>query len=438
MATGEKEKGMERLMAQALRKSLQAGGAECPAPETLAAYYDRSLKASEAAQCELHLSRCLHCQQVLAALAISEPKESPSREAALVALIRRYLNWRWLAPAAAAAAAVALWVAIRPAPIGQQAPAAAEADRMAQAANAVKAVPTKPTQVARNNGPPKLSVESKLKAETPAAARLAQPSSIRPELEKPGDALRSLSEHPGRTETAERGTGVQPAAVPTGTPAADAARVVTAEEKDKADQKRALPPAPAEQVVVESAPQVAESGKIAALKAQPQSGTPAYAVPPAAPGREASKYSTKDSAEARGQLARGLAQPTPGTAIPTAAARSAFFLIATSNPAVIWRVSRGGKIERSSNAGHTWQAQPSGVTTDLVAGSAPSETVCWVVGRAGTILRTTDGEHWEKISSPTRLDLASIEAQDALHATLVAADQTRYFTEDGGQTWRPQ
>jgi photosystem II stability/assembly factor-like uncharacterized protein len=36
------------------------------------------------------------------------------------------------------------------------------------------------------------------------------------------------------------------------------------------------------------------------------------------------------------------------------------------------------------------------------------------------------------------LDLTSIEAQDALHATLVAADQTRYFTEDGGQTWRRQ
>ncbi len=115
--------------------------------------------------------------------------------------------------------------------------------------------------------------------------------------------------------------------------------------------------------------------------------------------------------------------------------RPALVVIASPSRTVLWRVGPGGSIERSHDAGRTWEMQVSNATADLLAGSAPSEMVCWVVGRSGTILRTTDGEHWEKIPPPALLDWNAVEARDKLNAT-VTAGTTRYVTTDGGRTWQ--
>jgi len=64
----------------------------------------------------------------------------------------------------------------------------------------------------------------------------------------------------------------------------------------------------------------------------------------------------------------------------------------------------------------------------LLTGSAPSDKVCWVVGRVGAILLTTDGgAHWTLISSPLSEDLGGIRATDALHATIWNARNTKSF-----------
>jgi photosystem II stability/assembly factor-like uncharacterized protein len=106
---------------------------------------------------------------------------------------------------------------------------------------------------------------------------------------------------------------------------------------------------------------------------------------------------------------------------------------------MLWRLSPGGRIERSADQGRTWQQQSSGVTSDLLAGAAPSDTVAWIAGRAGVILRTTDGEHWQRVNSPdAATDWTAIEASDAQHATLTSADRRRFATQDGGQTWKQQ
>jgi hypothetical protein len=52
------------------------------------------------------------------------------------------------------------------------------------------------------------------------------------------------------------------------------------------------------------------------------------------------------------------------------------------------------------------------------------------------VLRTTDGQHWQKLSSPTRLDLVAVEARDVLHISVTAADGQTYVSFDGGRTWR--
>jgi photosystem II stability/assembly factor-like uncharacterized protein len=102
-----------------------------------------------------------------------------------------------------------------------------------------------------------------------------------------------------------------------------------------------------------------------------------------------------------------------------------------------WRVWPGGKIEFSFDYSRTWETQKSGVTTDLTAGSATSGKVCWVVGKAGTVLLTTDqGKHWKKLVSPIKEDVAGVYAQDAKRASIWTASHKQSFeTNDGGLTW---
>ena len=109
--------------------------------------------------------------------------------------------------------------------------------------------------------------------------------------------------------------------------------------------------------------------------------------------------------------------------------------IATPGGLVSWRVGQAGIIDFSSDAGKTWTLQPSGVTTDLLGGSAPTDKVCWIVGSSGTILRTTDaGQHWQKLRPPVPEDILTVVAEDARRATISLTNGS-YQTTDGGATW---
>jgi hypothetical protein len=106
---------------------------------------------------------------------------------------------------------------------------------------------------------------------------------------------------------------------------------------------------------------------------------------------------------------------------------------------VVWRPGPAGLIEVSNDRGATWSRQTSGVPTDLLAGSAVTDKICWVVGRAGTVLLTVDGgSQWKLLRPPLSEDLGGIRATDALHATVWNLRRTKSFvTSDGGATWQP-
>jgi photosystem II stability/assembly factor-like uncharacterized protein len=82
--------------------------------------------------------------------------------------------------------------------------------------------------------------------------------------------------------------------------------------------------------------------------------------------------------------------------------------------------------------------QASGVKADLLAGAAPAPRVCWVVGTAGTVLLTVDGERWERRPFPVAVDLVAVEASSARAATVAARDGRRFATRDAGLTWTPK
>ena len=74
--------------------------------------------------------------------------------------------------------------------------------------------------------------------------------------------------------------------------------------------------------------------------------------------------------------------------------------------------------------------------------SAVSDSICWVSGSKGTILRTTDrGQTWQKLSVPgsDSLDFRDIEAfsaDEAVTMSIGSGTQSRiYRTMDGGKNW---
>jgi photosystem II stability/assembly factor-like uncharacterized protein len=103
-----------------------------------------------------------------------------------------------------------------------------------------------------------------------------------------------------------------------------------------------------------------------------------------------------------------------------------------------WRLD-GPTVSRTSNGGATWSEQYTGTATPLTAGSAPSPTVCWVVGLRGVIVLSTDGQTWRRIDFPhPAADLIRVTASDSNTATVTAADGRVFRTVDGGRTWTAQ
>jgi photosystem II stability/assembly factor-like uncharacterized protein len=92
-------------------------------------------------------------------------------------------------------------------------------------------------------------------------------------------------------------------------------------------------------------------------------------------------------------------------------------------------------VQQSTDGGSTWQPVVTGVSADLTAGSAPATTVCWIVGRAGTVLLTTDGRRFDRLPFAEPVDLAAVQAIDARTATVTTADGRRFRSGDGGHTW---
>lgn len=177
------------------------------------------------------------------------------------------------------------------------------------------------------------------------------------------------------------------------------------------DQVQSRPPAQSA-----AAKQRVESGAVAEqVQAPPAPATPP--PPAAAPRPEAKEERVDFFARSAAQVAGAVVQ--------------------SPDSAIRWRLIRQ-QVERSTDGGLTWKAQPTGTAVDLLAASSPAPSVCWIVGRTGVVLLSTDGESWRRLSSPdATADLVAVTARDAVAATVTTADGRRFTTADAGGTWTP-
>jgi cytoskeletal protein RodZ len=404
MAAHDDEKILVGLLRRNLRGGTSVSRADCPGPDVLAAYYDRSLDAPETARWEMHFSSCAHCREELAALTRSE---APAERTAPPKWLG---SWGILAPAAAALALLLVLVVYRP----------------------WHKVPTRtePAPQVASTSSPGPSEETKELAENAAPA---------PAPAKESDQ-KKLHGAPPPSRAERVGTGVG-AGVAGGMPS-------TSHRAAKPAQKTA-PATGAEWIPKPAQPEAQEQGDVTTSAASAQvAQAPAAPSPPAAePAPLESNRATAASSAVKqhgesqnsdrfsAAVRRGTQADAVGR-LRTLDTRSLEVRIPTPDRSVIWRAGQAGLVERSEDGGKTWKGQITSASADLLAGSAPTPNVCWVVGRGGTILLTTDGENWRKINSPTDADLVAIHATNAKKATVEASDGKRFRTEDSGVAWR--
>ena len=72
----------------------------------------------------------------------------------------------------------------------------------------------------------------------------------------------------------------------------------------------------------------------------------------------------------------------------------------------------------------------------ITAGAAPAGSICWLVGRDGAVLVTTNGSAFTRVSFPEPVNLISVLATTAQRAVVTAADGRTFMTIDGGSSWR--
>ena len=317
------------------------------------------------------------CERCLAMVAAFAKTAPPPVEPAT----RSWFSWRWLVPVATAVVVMGVWVLVEN--------------------------PREETRSVAVGAPPSPAIDAVAPASPASAPAASTPAAPAPS--RPAPQARTAERSAAKAAVKEEAPAARPVVTPQ---TAELPRV--AEEVRQEARERALappPPPPPAQVTVQSRAAAGRGG--------------AAAAPPSA--------------------------NAPAAAMRTGSAFAAPVEIASPDPKNRWRLSALDSlrttldgiattgIARTTDGGVSWTTQPTGIAEVLHSGAAPAPNVCWVVGRNGTVLLTTDGTTWRQLQFPDRTaDLVAVSARDALSATVTTADGRIYRTDDGGKTWTVQ
>jgi hypothetical protein len=365
--------------------------AACIDAETLAAWADGGLPASDAAAVEMHLADCERCTAMLATFVRTTP-EAPVAESL-------WTRWhlRWFVPVATAATVAALWVLVPRTDSTQMRTFGGRAATESQAA---------PDGAARQERPPDPTEPREQDAPAvpkPSAATdtFAKRDEVQQAPQRLADDRRADSDATFRRR--------QPAS----SNEAFATVPPPAQERDRASRTLG------ESVVVDAQSPTAQAGA-AAPAASPPAGAPA----------------SPDAKVTAAEPAAGLrAESSARRVAPSSPVVTPIIQVISPDPMTRWRVVGAGQVERSTDGGVRWQAATLPESATFTAGSSPSPSTCWLVGRTGSIYVTTDGLRFVRVPFPDRTDFVSIQATDGRRATVVTTEGRTMRTEDQGITW---
>jgi Photosynthesis system II assembly factor YCF48 len=423
MTDRERDAAMERLLRRTLADDDGVPASACLDVETLAAWSDGALTAAERSSAESHAAGCARCEAALAAMIRTSVTTSSDGAAIAPSLIRRW--GAWLLPAMAAATAIALWVAV---------------DRTPAVKTPVVHAPAAP------DAAPAGSVAGRVAQSAPLAEQPRTPAEVQKKAVDKDKEERSFSS--ARAARGRAGAAGGAVAEPSAGALADRRQNELKDAPRDTAGARAAAEAPASKLRAErdtqttaaipAAPPV--STGIPAIPQRPQAepqSTQQIQAPPPAPQQQTGAIAETVTVRSRQSAAEGRAGSMDQIARRADEMQFASRVLDITVPgsSIRWRVAGGTELLRSGDGGATWLKQAIEIAAPIVAGAAPSSTVCWLVGRSGTVLVTTDGTKWQRVAFPEAVDLRTVAAPDARNATVTAVDGRTFVTADSGQTW---
>jgi photosystem II stability/assembly factor-like uncharacterized protein len=174
------------------------------------------------------------------------------------------------------------------------------------------------------------------------------------------------------------------------------------------------------------------SGENAILTADAQP-SPALEVVEAVPGRAKDESAKLDAT----------ANAVGGATVAGASGlmkESKFASKASAQVTPRWTLTSDGTLQRSLDAGKTWEAIP--VAANVVFRALAAFGVhIWVGGSAGALYHSSDaGQHWVQVTpsadgEPLTAEIIGVEFTDAQHGKITTARET-WTTSDAGQSWQ--
>lgn len=444
MATDfDRDDRLHGLLRDTLRSRPTSG--PCIDAAALAAWTDGALTPEDTAATDAHLATCPRCRELAATFSMM-PEAEAAPAAAVVPFTPR-ANGRWKVVVGAVgtvAASVLIWVAVRDAaPSLDTTPENIRAEQ-----NQARGVGAPPEASMR-------ALEDAKALQRSEAARGAERLQGQQGQRAPGTPAPEAKL--ARDNAARTAEPAQSSAKPSPAPVEPPAR--SAAPPPPAAVAAPIPPPPA-------APPAAATIGNARVTGPPQS-TINIAIDPARqsdllrssetffapPPIVAEFVAGAERQAAQGQRFGGVADRSRAAGAGRGGGGSGAGAVrqeagaSASAPPVQWRIHGPSPLpdfpsiaalSRSTDVGKTWQ--PVGIeakTPQLAAGSAPTNTVCWIVGRAGTVLLSTDATTFRQVTKPADADLVSVRATDARSATVRTADGRTFATTDGGVTWTP-
>lgn len=100
-----------------------------------------------------------------------------------------------------------------------------------------------------------------------------------------------------------------------------------------------------------------------------------------------------------------------------------------------WLVGSGGKAMKTVDGGLTWTDRSTGSFYGLIDIFIGDPTHLWSVATIGRIYKSTDGNSWVEVTTPTTQNLNKVAFYDLLNGMAVGYNGVILKTTDGGDNW---